>query len=197
MPWVPNALEVPKVSKVSFCGLVLRGSARAEEVIALYESVNLDFIARIGCLRGSGLVLITVGGRSMTLRHALAQLAVRTCKRMPYQDLPELVGIGRIATYWREAATPQDVPTPTRRYSGLSDLEPLASHANKAHLDELVEFGLSPFMATVSPFAGPRVLRHITRFGLAGVDIDQSIGRPPCHGGPTPDFGAPPCLCRF
>jgi hypothetical protein len=138
------------------------------------ESVNLDFVDRIGSFRGAGLMKIEVGGRTMTLRHALAQLAVRTRTRMPYRDVPKLGGVGRISTYWRESATVQDEPKPLRRMSGVTFLEMLAEHVDKERLDELVEFGLSPFMATVSPFAGPRILRHITRFRPPGIDVDQS-----------------------
>ena len=145
-----------------------------EDVSETTESVNLDVLTRIASLRGSALLYIDIGGRRITLRTALTQIALRTCRKLPYRGLPTLQGVGDIVSLWCESITEQEEgASKLRRHSGVTNIDDLQGSV-QSRVQGFHDFGISVFMATCSPFAGPRLFRYIVRCGIVGIDLDQS-----------------------
>ena len=85
---------------------------------------------------------------------------------------------GQVTVTWRADRTAVRFGRPGRRYSGYGPWASAPPLPGTERLAALVESGVPSFFVGRSLFAMPRLLRHLARAGLCGVDLDQENSHP-------------------
>ena len=145
-----------------------RGAAPAPPCAVTKEPVNVALLRQVASRPAAASVVLP--GTDCSVR-------VLICWILACAE-PSSCGHGILTVTWREERSHAVYGRPMRRYSGFAPFAGSADLPGLERLGQLVASGVPVAFVGKSMFAFPKVLRHLARAGICGLDLDQESAHP-------------------